>query len=66
MEPISEVFNIDCLAYMKTMPDKFFDLAICDFPYGINANKMGMGGTASNRRTARKMYKELLLSAKSI
>lgn len=35
---ISEVFNIDCLEYMKGIGDKFFDLAIVDPPYGI-----GMG-----------------------
>ena len=58
MEPISEVYNCDCLEFLRTCEDNQFDLAICDFPYGINANKMGMGGTASNRRTARKMYKE--------
>lgn len=34
--PISEVYNIDCLEYMKTIPDKFFDLCIADPPYGIN------------------------------
>lgn len=33
--PVSEVFNIDCLEYMRTLPDKFFDLAIVDPPYGI-------------------------------
>ena len=33
--PISEVFNMDCVAYMQTLPDKFFDLAIVDPPYGI-------------------------------
>jgi site-specific DNA-methyltransferase (adenine-specific) len=27
--------------YMKTMPDKFFDLCICDPPYGIDINKSG-------------------------
>jgi len=35
---ISEVHNIDCLEYMKTLPDKFFDLAIVDPPYGIGEN----------------------------
>lgn len=39
----SEVFNIDCMEYMRTLPDKYFDLAIADPPYGINATKMGMG-----------------------
>ena len=41
--PISEVYNMDCLEYMKTIPDKFFDLCIADPPYGINAAKMTMG-----------------------
>lgn len=34
-EPISEVYLMDCVAGMKEYPDKFFDLAICDPPYGI-------------------------------
>ena len=54
----SEVFNTDCLEYMRTLPDKAFALAIADPPYGINAAKMGMGGTADHRRVARKLYKE--------
>lgn len=31
--PESNAFNIDCLEYMRTLPDKFFDLAIVDPPY---------------------------------
>lgn len=27
--------NIDCMEYMKTLPDKAFELAIVDPPYGI-------------------------------
>lgn len=34
--PISEVFNNDCMEGMKRYPDKFFDLAVVDVPYGIN------------------------------
>lgn len=26
--------NVDCLEYMRTLPDKAFDLAIVDPPYG--------------------------------
>ncbi|MBR7086369.1 MAG: site-specific DNA-methyltransferase [Prevotella sp.] len=33
----SEVFNTDCLEYMRTLPDKAFQLAIADTPYGISA-----------------------------
>lgn len=32
---ISETYNTDCLEAMRQMPDKAFDLAICDVPYGI-------------------------------
>ena len=34
--PISEVYNMDCMEYMRTIPDKHFDLVIADPPYGIN------------------------------
>lgn len=36
---ISEVYNIDCVEYMKTIEDNFFDWAICDIEYGIGASK---------------------------
>lgn len=32
--PESIALNQDCLAYMKTLPDNYFDLAVCDPPYG--------------------------------
>ena len=35
----SEVFNTDCLEYMRTLPDKAFQLAIADPPYGIDADR---------------------------
>ena len=35
MNPKSIVENVDCLVKMREMPDKAFDLAICDPPYGI-------------------------------
>ena len=28
-------YNMDCMEYMRTLPDKFFDLAVVDPPYGI-------------------------------
>jgi len=31
-----ELLNIDCMDFMKDVPDKFFDLAIVDPPYGLN------------------------------
>ena len=41
----SEVFNTDCLEYMRTLPDKAFQLAIADPPYGIGARLVDGGGT---------------------
>ena len=32
---ISEIFNVDCMEYMKDIPDKHFELAVVDPPYGI-------------------------------
>ena len=29
----SDVFNCDCVVYMKSLPDNYFDLAIADPPY---------------------------------
>ena len=43
VQPFSEVFNEDCISVMKRYPDKFFDLAVVDPPYGIGANKMQLG-----------------------
>lgn len=39
---ISEAYNIDCMDYMRTIPDGYFDLAVVDPPYG-GANS-GVGG----------------------
>lgn len=47
--PVSEVFNIDNMEYMKSLPDKFFDLAIVDPPYGIDIN-MNMGRKAGKKK----------------
>lgn len=38
----SEVFNEDCMVGMSRYPDKYFDLAVVDPPYGINiSSNMG-------------------------
>lgn len=34
-QPFSEVYNEDCIEGMKRYPDKYFDLACIDPPYGI-------------------------------
>ena len=47
---VSEVYNIDCMEYMKSIPNKFFDLAVVDPPYGINAPNMSMGTNLNRKR----------------
>ncbi len=37
-------YNMDCMEGMKQFPDKFFDLAIVDPPYGINMDGGKIGG----------------------
>ena len=41
---------MDCLAAMREMPDKYFDLAVVDPPYGINADTFNNGSGASKDR----------------
>ena len=31
-------YNMDCMDGMKEFPDKYFDIAVVDPPYGININ----------------------------
>ena len=40
-------YNMDCMVGVKEFPDKFFDLAVVDPPYGINAPNMSMGSNKS-------------------
>jgi site-specific DNA-methyltransferase (adenine-specific) len=49
--PVSEAHNLDCMAYMAGFPDKHFELAIVDPPYGIAATacKHGSGGKLTSR-----------------
>jgi len=45
----SQVFNEDCMEVMKRYPDKYFDLAVVDPPYGIDRNGMNMGNSVFNK-----------------
>lgn len=45
------------MEYMATIPDNFFDLAVVDPPYGINAPAMDMGSAKGNVSTATKLRK---------
>ena len=56
----SYAFNMDCMAAMKEFPDKFFDLAVVDPPYGdacsqtvnVERERLNRRTTASGARAA--------------
>jgi site-specific DNA-methyltransferase (adenine-specific) len=43
----SEVHLIDCVEFMRGLPDKAFDLAVVDPPYGLGKRTTDGGGTNS-------------------
>ena len=43
------IINCDCMEYMATLPDKAFDLAIVDPPYGIGMSKGGNASVIPNK-----------------
>lgn len=45
----SQVYLQDCIEGMKQYPDKHFELAVVDPPYGIGASEMTMG-TGKNKK----------------
>ena len=47
--PQSEVFNIDCMVYMHSVPHKHFALAIVDPPYGLSKKSTQGAGKLKNR-----------------
>ena len=62
---LNKLYNMDCMDGMRHFPDKFFDLAIVDVPYGINAADYERGGkrpgnarATSNTYTRKKWDKE--------
>jgi len=45
------ITNEDCMSLLKRTPDNYYDLAICDPPYGINADK-AQNAAAESRKKA--------------
>ena len=62
-----ELLHCDCMDYMRDLPDKAFDLAIVDPPYGIERfkkggsriNKYGVPGKWNNSKPTDKYFNEL-------
>ena len=46
---MNKVHLIDCMEFMKGIPDKYYELAIVDPPYGIDAGNM-TGGAGKNKQ----------------
>lgn len=47
----SDVFNMDCMEFMRTLPDKAFDLAVVDPPYGLGISSNGyVGGFSKTKK----------------
>lgn len=47
--PTSQVYNIDCMQYMATVPDGYFDIAIVDPPYGLDKKSTQGSGKLKGR-----------------
>jgi site-specific DNA-methyltransferase (adenine-specific) len=45
----SNVYNIDCMEYMRKLPDKAFQLAIVDPPYGLDRKSTQGSGKLKKR-----------------
>lgn len=51
MWELNRLYNVDCMEAMKEIPDKFFELAITDPPYGI-------GTDGQSLKKKRKLHKK--------
>ena len=52
---LNRLYNLDCMAAMAQIPDKYFQLAIIDPPYGIGES--GKGNQRRSRLAKSKNYK---------
>lgn len=58
-------YNMDCMEGMKDFPDKYFDLAIVDPPYGIGIGSVIGGGAQSRQYTGHLMIQKHLAQTTS-
>lgn len=54
MFELNKLYNRDCMEAMKEIPDKYFELAICDPPYGIgiDSQKLSINKNPKHNRKA--------------
>ena len=51
-------YNMDCMQGMKEFPDKYFELAICDPPYGIGIDGQKLNINKKNPKYSRKEHEK--------
>jgi site-specific DNA-methyltransferase (adenine-specific) len=49
-------YNIDCIEFMKTKPDNYYDLAICDPPYGLGNKTVGSDKVDLTNRNSQQKF----------
>lgn len=70
---MNAVYNMDCMEAMREMPDKYFDLAVVDPPYGIEKGfkatsriaKYGQMDTVNDRKPTGEYFKQLFRVSKN-
>lgn len=55
MLELNHIYNMDCMEGMKQFPDKYFELAIVDPPYGLKESGCQSGG--ENNEIGRRAFK---------
>ena len=52
----NDAYNMDCIEYMRGLPDNVFDIAVCDPPYGKgnDDNLVNWGGQNQDLPTSRR------------
>lgn len=67
-------YNMDCMEYMRSLPDKAFDLAVVDPPYSINRFKngetsrlrrYGQLNTVNDKKPTKEWFQELVRVSKN-
>lgn len=48
------LFNVDCMEFMASVPDKYYELAIVDPPYGIDVDNREDHGKKRSKKSASK------------
>lgn len=55
MNPVSEILNIDCMKYMRDLPDGYFDLAVVDPPYFSGPERRNYYGSSRSTQNVRRV-----------